>query len=60
MIEELKEGSLNRWMCKFCFRNFFICRDVERWGRGEMGSLHLLENERRGLKGKREVCLICR
>lgn len=24
MIEKLKEGSLNEWMCKFCFSKFFI------------------------------------
>lgn len=40
MIEELKEGSLNRWMCKFCFRNFLSVVDVEMM---KMESLRLLE-----------------
>lgn len=29
MIEELNEGSLNEWMCKFCFSKFFILSDDE-------------------------------
>lgn len=58
MIEELKEGSLNRWMCKFCFRNFLCSRRRD----DEDGIPSFARMERWKLKGKsgKTVCLICR
>lgn len=57
MIEELNEGSLKRWMCKFCFRNFFTRnRRDEGW---KDGISSFARTEIEGESGKR-VCLICR